>query len=348
MKKNMITVLTLLAIPWNLAKSQHLDFEVSYELSTHTTYKVQESDLPLLLPQDTIKLIPESRKERIREQFFDDGTSRTESVISYPIQLLEEWIEPVDSIITTESRIDAFNNGELLYTEDLNSSIEYEPTESFAPFYLATNNWQLPLDDNSINDFLSNGYDIIENTATKLSIMDEQSVLDYDKNNLSETFTKLDNDGNEVSRKIVFYTPDESGYLLYDLIVTTTIDTRTHPCIEKTTYQDYTNIERVFHNPTCAPTVSNGYTSSQVLSIQDAMLTASQIEGTNTIYISLPPDLPNFLTGVVKDTYGGVVIDAIIIDTSAPYIDLGQLPTGVYHLSIMDYPTMPCKFLFKP
>ncbi|MFT5725462.1 MAG: hypothetical protein ACI9JN_002587 [Bacteroidia bacterium] len=36
MKKHFITGLALLAIPWHLASSQILDFEVSFDLLTYT------------------------------------------------------------------------------------------------------------------------------------------------------------------------------------------------------------------------------------------------------------------------------------------------------------------------
>ncbi len=341
-------MLTLLAIPWHSAFSQHLDFEVRYQLTTHTTYKVNEADVSKLLPQDTIKLLPHATSELVHEQFFDDGTSRTESTISYPISLLEDWIEPIDKVVSTNNKVEAYANNELLYRDSIHEPIELTPTETFAPFYLATNNWQLPIDAQMVSQFELSGMEIIENTPQTLCIMNPSLMLRYDKENLSETYIELDDNGTEIFRKITLYTPDSEGFLLYDLIQTSSIDTRTQPCIEKIVYEDYNNIERIFHNPKCAPTLSNGHLSSTIETAENYGVHVHQIEGTNTVYLNLPIAIPETITGVVKDIYGGVVIENIVINTTDPYVDLGQLPTGVYHFGVKDVNIIPGKFLYQP
>lgn len=348
MKKHVITVLTLLAIPWHLAYSQALDFEVHYGLTTHTTYKVKEADLHLLLPQDTIKLMPESKKELIHEQFFNDGSTRIEANLSYPNGLLEDWIEPIDKLVTTNDKIEAYKDNKLLYTEAIDQPTAYDPPETFAPYYLATNNWQLPLTKEDEAQYQLAGYVIEDNTMQVLSLRNSTMLLRYDKQNLSETLIKFDESGSEIFRKLTFYEPDKDGYLLYDLIVTTSIDIRTQPCIEKITYEIYDNVIRTFHNPACAPTMENGFVSSKIEPISAYSIAANQIHGTNTIYLTIPSDISGLVFGEVKDLYGGIVIENIEIDTSYPYIDLGELPTGVYHFALKQLSIAPCKFLFQP
>lgn len=348
MKKHLITVLTLLAIPWHFALSQHLDFEVRYQLTTHTMYKVNEADISKLLPQDTIKLLSETKSEQVHEQFFDDGSTRIESNISYPTGLLEDWIDPIDRVVTTDDKVEAYIHNALVYSDTIDNSTEHTHPSNFAAFYLATNNWQLPLTDQEITEYELSGYEIIENSPNQLCITNPTLVLRYDKNNWSETYIELDLNGNEVFRKLTMYAQDEDGYLMYDFIQTTSIDTRTEPCIEKIVYEDYNNIERIYHNPTCAPTADNGYTHSTTASSANEAITVHQIEGTNTVYLSLPPDIPEVVTGVVKDIYGGIVIEHIMIHANEPYVDLGQLPTGVYHFGILDHNLISGKFLYQP
>lgn len=348
MKKHIIAVLSFLVIAWHISIAQQLDFEVQYHLSTVTTYEVSEADISSLLPQDTIKLLPEHQAELVHEQFFEDGSFTIESHISYPMGLLESWIKPIDKVVTTSDRITTYINDSVVYEEDVTPTTEAEPNESFAPFYLATNNWQLPLSTVDVAEYQQSGFDILENTSTRLSIKNGEVALVYDKSNWSETLIQFDEYDNEISRKATFYTPNNEGYLVYDVILTRSIDARTTPCLIKTTYEKYTDITRIFHNPQCAPSLENGFSSARMDTLLLNRINVYQIEGTNSLLVNYPTTLPDHLVGEIKDLYGNVVVDNLPLVKDDPYVSVGQLPTGVYHFSLKNQPIIPCKFLFQP
>ncbi|MFT5513165.1 MAG: hypothetical protein ACI8SE_001566, partial [Bacteroidia bacterium] len=77
-------------------------------------------------------------------------------------------------------------------------------------------------------------------------------------------------------------------------------------------------------------------------------LSVHQIEGTNHIYIDIPDVGLPIASGTIKDMYGITVMDLIDFAVLDPYIDLGELPTGLYSIQINVPNLLPCKFLFKP
>jgi hypothetical protein len=336
-------------MPYQFASAQPIDFEVTYDLQTYTTYAVNETERRHLLPQDTLKLLPELKTEHITEQFYADGSSNSEALIAYPEGLLETWIELIDRVVHTGSQLKAFSKGTLKYEED----IEIDPStliapHSFAPYYLATNNWQLPLTTGAITELETQGFSVKLNTVHALTFEDKEFTVIYDKSDWSETRITWDDVGNELERKTTFYKANEDGYLLFDLIITATIEHRTQPCIEKVTYLQYTNISRTFHNSLCAPSLENGYVDARLELPQLLQMSANQLQGTDHLSITFPNAMPPIVHATIKDLYGGIIMENIVIPTDDPFIKLGELPTGVYHLTLVDFNNLNCKFLFQP
>ncbi|MFT5725463.1 MAG: hypothetical protein ACI9JN_002588 [Bacteroidia bacterium] len=288
------------------------------------------------------------KEEHTSLKFYSNGTTYSETSINYPNGLLEAWIEPIDKVIKTNEKIEAYLGGELLYTEDLVVDVEeLVLPQTFAPYYLSTNNWNLPLSASDIIDLDLSGYSVPINTSSKLMITSEFETLSYDKFQWTEEYIQSNETGDQVSRKLILYKPDAHGYLLYDLIVQWTLDSRTTPCVEKVTYQNYSNVKRIFHNPICAPTKDNGHEFGHLPLNAVRTISANQIEGTHFIYIEFPDDVPEKVWINVKDLFGGVIQENIEINTSNPYLDLGELPTGVFNLSILNQNIQPCKFLYQ-
>ncbi len=168
------------------------------------------------------------------------------------------------------------------------------------------------------------------------------------KSDWTETHIKLDKNGNEYFRQVVRYTPNSDGFLLYKDIVTWTIDARTEPCIQKIVYAQYDDIQRIYHKEHLYPSPENGYVTAQITKGNFESVTVAQIAGTNHIFIDFVAPNLNTVNMEIKDLYGITVLDKSPIDVNAPYVDLGELPTGVYSLHLDIPNTQPCKFIFKP
>mgnify|MGYP000852605736 FL=1 len=349
MTKPTISCLTLLLFHVQFLYAQILEFEVSYDLTMHTAYQVDKEDRSRLLPQDTIKLQPTFKSEHITEHFYDNGQSTTTVQIHEPTPRLEHWLTPIDRVKVTENNIEVYHNEQLLYEEtDMVDEPAITLPSEFASYYLATNNWSLPLTPDQENQYIDNGYSIHKNTSTTLQIGCDSMLLFYDKSNWTETQIKLNAAGVEYYRQIVSYVPNSEGFLLYKDIVTWTLDSRTDPCIQKVVYLRYDNIERIYHNQQLSPSLENGHMLARVPSQSIQSYTVTQVEGTNHVYVDFVSPNLRTVQMAIKDLYGIKVIDNISMDTSSPYIDLGELPTGVYSLHL-DFPnSLPCKFIFRP
>jgi len=340
--------IALLAIQPNLI-AQQLDFEVSYTLDTYTEFSVDDAVADQLLPQDTIKLLPVASKELMTEKFYDDGSSTTEVHISRPIKPLESWLTDIDRIAVHDDKMEVYSAGALAFEEILPmEETTRTPPIEFAAYYLATNNWQLPLPPDEVIQYTDNGFDVVQNTPNVLEIVCDSLSLKYNKSNWTETLVKFYLAGDESFRQIVAYEPNEAGYLLYNYVITWSVDRRLQPCIQKIVYQTYSNIHRIFHNPLCAPIEENGYAHAKVHTLKKLHVPVYQLEGTNTIFVDTELLDIEAVGVIIKDIYGVTVIDNLILEKDWPYLTLGELPTGVYSVHL-DLPyTSPSKFIFKP
>lgn len=334
-----------------LSHAQELQFEAKYQTQVRTNYYVDESQRQNLLPQDSIRLIPEYVETTVVESFYDDNTSKTVIDYSYPFGLLEEWITPVTKTITTGSSQQVFI-GDSSYSETVEqlSQLETIPLEEFAPFYLGTNNWRLPLEALELDALHLNGYDIVENSIHRLEVKNDSLSMVYDKSQWLEVKTKFYPDGMEKSREMSFYKVNDLGNLVLDIVINRRTDRHTDPCIVKETITQYKNIQRNYVDLQLAPTAENGFVDAFVTdSFRRQEIFAMQIPNTNTVEVYLPLSYAQGqIPCRITDIYGLTVRDELMIDVENPIFHFENTSTGVYNLIPLDDSLIPCKFVYQP
>ncbi len=331
------------------SEAQEVAFEVEYDIAENTYYKVDSNSLNSILPQDYIKFLPDKRLMHKHETYFNDGTSKIVTTFSETEKANEDWLDQITKTIVYPDFIEVYKNDSLTYTEVIPAQPEdFEDPCTFSAYYLGTNDWKLPIDQEYIDELSLAGYRVERNDALILQVSNDHETHIYNQESRSETNIIFSANGQEIKRKVMFYKKNHNNHWLNDILIKKDLISTNTVCYEKTVVQNFSNINRSYYNEACKPPNNNIHIATSETNSSNLQICAFQLSNTTAIELEIPEELTETFDVRIRDIYGQPVSDLISISRAMPLVVLENVPTGVYSIHSPTINLSSCKFLFQP
>jgi hypothetical protein len=319
---------------------------VSYEVETSVTYKLDDDNEQILSNYDKIALMPTEVNEIHSEVIYDDGEIFSEVLPTYPNGKLEDWQSLPTKFVTTSTTREIYVADTLFSSYNVTPTVNPAPAIEFAPLYMGTAAWDLPMPDSIVLEMQSDGYTILENTDSILYFKNSEDAHLYNAVDMIEEHAEY-KDGVIVHQETTAYTTDENGYFVYDFTIERFLKAHREPCYEKVIFKKYKNIVRTYLLPEYAPSEENGYSYEHSTSdVEYPQITAQQIGTSNNIEVFFAEDVPNMLVADVRDLYGNTILSNVNLSRENSIFTTESLRTGVYNLIVTNTPVQSCRFAF--
>ncbi|PCJ65600.1 MAG: hypothetical protein COA58_09345 [Bacteroidetes bacterium] len=320
--------------------------QVNFELETSVTYMVDSENQQSLTSYDKIALMPTDVKEVHSEIIFDNGDIFSEIIPTYPNGKLEDWQSLPSKVIITPTSREIYVADTLYSSYPVTQVTRPIPAIEFAPLYMGTAAWNLPMPASVVLAMQADGYVIIENTADILYYKNDQEAYLYNIGEMIEEHAEYEN-GIAVYQETTAYTKDANGYYVYDFSIERFLKTHRAPCYEKVVFKKYKNIDREYLMPEYTPSEKNGYTYEQSSEeVVYPQITAQQIGTTNNIEVFFTEEAPDLLIVDIKDLYGNIVLNDVELSRENNLFTTESLRTGVYNIIVTNTPVESCRFVF--
>lgn len=321
-----------------VALCQNPIFKIQYDVSEKVSYhKYPEDNLSRV---DSIAYMPEISGNHHSETFYSNGTIQSEVDLIHPKSYLENWLDSLDHMVVNDSMSTVKTN--TAQYDFTNNSYEISNIREIVPYYLGTNYWQLPLDNQLVHELQIGGFELIENSKEKLVYQNESWRHTYNKPLALECLEHLNSEGVTDHRIQTYYTPNEEFPLLdvqlkQEWFPTTMGSSCAWICISSTYY----NIVRTYWEPVFQESNEDyqniGYSA-----------TVCQIPSSDVIQIDLPEFINEPITAEIRDSYGLPVLIDVELNPNQNHIVLTNVPTGIYTLYFNHNQLLPSKFLYTP
>lgn len=280
------------------------------------------------------------------EVIYESGDVFSEVLPTYPNGKLEEWQSLPTKFVTTSTTREIYVADTLYSSYNVTPPANPAPAIEFAPLYMGTAAWDLPMPDSVVLEMQADGYTIVENTDSLLYFKDDLEAHLYNATDMIEEHAEYEN-GVIVHQETTAYTTDENGYFVYDFTIERFLKAHREPCYEKVVFKKYNNIVRTYLLPEYAPSEENGYSYEHTITeVEYPQVTAQQMGTSNTIEVFFAEDVPNLLVVDIKDLYGNVILSNVNLSRENNIFTTESLRTGVYNLIVTNTPVQSCRFVF--
>jgi len=216
-KRKLILLVLIQGVGINLI-AQTPVMQVNYELEKSVTYKLDDENEQILSNYDKIALMPTDVHEVHSEIIYDDGDIFSEILPTYLNGKLEEWQSLPTKFVTTSTTRDIYVADTLFSSYNVAPPVNPAPAIEFAPLYMGTAAWDLPMPDSIVLEMQAEGYTIIENTDSILYYKDDLEAHLYNVTDMIEEHAEYEN-GVIVHQETTAYTIDGNGYYVYDFTI---------------------------------------------------------------------------------------------------------------------------------
>lgn len=327
--------------------AQHPVVQIDYEVEKSTTFYVDDEHVDELSDYDKIAFMPTAVNEVHSETIFDNGDVRVETNLAYPFGSVEDWQTLPSKMIIHQDVREIYVDDTLFASYAIPSETETIPAEEFAPLYLGTAQWQLPMPDEAVQDYLDEGWTISINNEEVLYYYNSTESFLYNAAEMVEQHTLFDEQtGKALSTETIGYTVDENGYFVYDFKLERYLKTHREPCYEKVVFTNYKNIHKDYLEPAFAPSPENGYVYEQNTDESYPQISAQQIGTSHAIEVFFDEEVPHEIVVDVKDLYGHVVIPDLHLSRENNVFSAESIGTGVYNITVTSDLIQSTKFTY--
>ena len=321
--------------------------QIHYEVEKTTTFQLDDENHQVLSDYDKIVLMPTAVNEIHSEVIYDNGDMFTEIIPSFPLDAKQSWQISPSRIVINQNVREIYVADTLFESYTIPPRIDPIPAEEYAPLYLGTAQWELPMPDSVVQEYENEGYIISINTDSVLFYENASEGHLYNAVEMVEQHIIYDSiSGDALSSELTGYTTDENGYFVYDFKIERYLKTHRVPCYEKVIFTDYKNIEKVYLDPSYAPSAENGYSYTQNTEIIYPQISAQQIGTSNSIEVLFADDVPNDLVIDIRDLSGNTVLHGLNISRENNLFSSESLRTGVYNIIVINHLVQSTRFIF--
>ena len=344
MKKRILLLGLLLTggvLSWSQQDQEAM--EVSYTLTTTTSYNVSEDAKAGMSLYNKIRLMPMVTEDNFSELIYMDGSVEKTILHSFPNGLPEDWLlKPSRTEITKDSAFVYVENS--IFSRFALQPHELVSAQEAAPYYLATPLWKLPLSEEETNSLEAEGAYIKTNDELSLEYVIDQTTYYYNTALLIEEVSINDGD-RDIEKNTTVYKRDSFGHILIDYEVNRTLvfDSSLNDYLETVYSSNYKNIVRNFLNPNLEPEVE--YEGEEI----NSCISASQLGGTQEIQLTFEESCPegDFLIRVL-DMQGNVKMENIQVSYANPLFFAQNLQFGIHIIEVINQTVPACTFMFIP
>jgi len=314
--------------------------EVSYKLTTTTSYNVSEEVLSLY---NKIRFMPSITEDEFSEIIYSDGSVEKTILHSFPIGLPEEWlVKPTKTEITKDSAF--VYVGDVIFSRFALQSQELVSAQEAGPYYLATPLWKLPISDEEVIALEGEGAQIKSNTELSLEYKIDETTYYYNAELMIEEVTV--NEGlQDIEKSTIAYQRDSLGHLLMDYEVHRSLsyDSSINDYVETVNSVNYENIVRTFIDPALEPEVE--YPGEEI----NSCISASQLGGSQEIQVNFESSCPqgDYLVRV-RDLQGNILMENIMISVNNPIFFAENLQFGIHVIEVINNTVPACTFMYIP
>lgn len=344
MKKKLLLLSLLLAggtLGWSQQDQEAM--EVTYTLTSTTSYNVSEDAKVGMSLYNKIRLMPVITEDNFSEIIYMDGSVEKTILHSFPIGLPEDWlVKPTKTEITKDSAFVYVENS--IFSRFALQPQELVSAQEAAPYYLATPLWKLPLSEEETQILESDGAFININSELILEYTIDETTYYYNAELMIEEVTVTDG-YQDIEKTTIAYKRDSIGHIVMDYEVNRTLeyDSSLNDYLETVYTTDYKNIIRNFIDPNLEPEVE--YVGEEISSC----ISASQLGGTQEILLTFEESCPDgdFIIRVL-DMQGNVKMENIQISAANPLFFAENLQFGIHVIEVLNHTVPSCTFMYIP
>ena len=344
MKKKLLLLSLLLAggtLGWSQQDQEAM--EVTYTLTSTTSYNVSEDAKVGMSLYNKIRLMPLITEDNFSEIIYMDGSVEKTILHSFPIGLPEDWlVKPTKTEITKDSAF--VSVGDVIYSRFALQSQELVSAQEAGPYYLATPLWKLPLTDEEKNGLEAEGAYIKINDGISLEYVIDESTYYYNTELLIEE-TSVNDGARDIEKHTTVYRRDSVGHIVLDFEVNRTLeyDSSLGDYLETVYTSNYDKIVRNFLDPTLEPDIEY---EEEVI---NSCISASQLGGTPEVKVTFQETCPegDFMIRIL-DMQGNVKMENIQVSEANPLFFAENLQFGIHIIEVLNQTVPSCTFMYIP